>query len=285
MGKRLLTKDYDGFVKETFALSESDFFNHYSNIIDEHLQDNPELFQELEKTINLLFEWYKSKVHGKPIWVKFNDGYEPKEAGIYSNQHWYIKDGKRIFNDLLKNELDLYSYFGINRKIKGEFFEYQLEVLTRLRFKKENEDRYNQFKADFKDLLEPGKVSDINGFKSNLTTSEANKLYSLLLNKYIHKDTNKNHFAAIFKDEPQPLGFEPVIWIKKTKRGKTISYKALLDLLELAGVNEIDLAKMNKLFAKEKNVSIGIKSANVYNNKSNKNSEFYPELKTFFSTH
>lgn len=54
----------------------------------------------------------------------------------------------------------------------------------------------------------------ITGFKSSLSDTQIQTLFGKLKDNYIDKNTNSNHFEAIFKDEPLPE--IEIIWIDKS---------------------------------------------------------------------
>lgn len=62
MGKYLDSIDYNKIVFNTFQLPESDFFKYYSNVVEDHLANNSDLFDELLSAIERRVEWYR-KLH------------------------------------------------------------------------------------------------------------------------------------------------------------------------------------------------------------------------------
>ncbi len=58
MKKRLLSSDYKNIVLESFKIPQNDHLKYYSNIIDEHIQNNPDIFQELQSEIHNWFLWH-----------------------------------------------------------------------------------------------------------------------------------------------------------------------------------------------------------------------------------
>lgn len=118
MGKRLLQKDYDRIVFETFSIPETDFYNYYSNIIEENLGANEGIFQKLLSAVNRWIAWYK-KQH--------SDDYK------YDGRTW---DGDENEKETLIDpdtiEISLYRSFNINRHIDKSFFDEQIKIIDGL---------------------------------------------------------------------------------------------------------------------------------------------------------
>ena len=81
----------------------------------------------------------------------------------------------------------------------------------------ENSDKFMFY--CWQDYIEPylddNSKSQSTGFQSSLTDEQIQRLFELLKGKYIDKNTNPDHFKAIFKNEPLPAGFISIIRVKK----------------------------------------------------------------------
>lgn len=114
MGKRLLSKDYDEIVFETFKLPESDFFKYYSNIVEEHIPFNSDLYEELILSVNRWIVWYRS---------------QHQEDYTFGGRTW---DGDKLMNPD-ETSISLLSLFDIRRHIDKSFFDMQLEQIEILK--------------------------------------------------------------------------------------------------------------------------------------------------------
>jgi len=167
------------------------------------------------------------------------------------------------------------------KELHKSFINPSNKVLPGRRIEEVTQSLFDNLKSQIKDT----DIFTLSGFDASISQKNADKLYDVIVGDYIHSNTSKRCFKYLFSTK-SISDFEPVIWIKKATRGKTLNKKALIDLLDLAGVdtNKLDLVKLNKLFAKQKDVPIDIKSANIYNNKSKNNqSEYYEDLENIFS--
>jgi hypothetical protein len=164
-------------------------------------------------------------------------------------------------------------YATINANVRFQIFDEYIETLPELKKK-----------FDFWNLKQenesPG--DQLTGFSCNLNPDMVKEVYPKLIEKG-YLDAEKSNFEALFNTKTVPDNFKPVIWKKISTRNKDINKKSLVDLLRIAGVKDIDIVKINLLFAHPKGGSINIQSSNIFNNKGNENSEFYYELKSFFS--
>lgn len=132
-----------------------------------------------------------------------------------------------------------------------------------------------EFKQKFKSK------DQITGFECNLQI-DFKKVHQILTdNGYI--EAEQSNFEAAFNPTPIPSIFKPVIWIKKSTRNKELNKKSLIDLLKIVGVKDIDISKINILFAKPDGNSIDMKSSNIFNNRGNDKSEYYFHLEKILS--
>jgi hypothetical protein len=115
INKRLLTKDYNDIVIETFSLPEMDYLKYYSNIVDENYKGNPDIIQGLELAIENWINWYKSEVYNMPT------VYECDEGG-----------SNKILLDRLKTNIPLHIGFRIIRKVNKEYFDNQLKTIKHI---------------------------------------------------------------------------------------------------------------------------------------------------------
>ena len=120
------------------------------------------------------------------------------------------------------------------------------------------------------------------GFTCNLHPDTLKEAYHRLVNNN-YLEAEQSNFEAVFYPKTLPNNFKPVVWKKLSTRNKELNKKSLIDLLKIAGVKNIDIAKINMLFAHPNGGTINVKSSNIFNNKGNEHSEFYTELKSFFS--
>jgi hypothetical protein len=66
MGKRLLTKDYQDIVFESFKLPEIDYYNYYLNIVEKNYQYNPDIIKWIITILKNWIDWYI-----KPVLSRF----------------------------------------------------------------------------------------------------------------------------------------------------------------------------------------------------------------------
>lgn len=130
MQKRLITKDYEKIVFESFKISETDLHNYYLNIIEEKYHYNKDIVSKLKESVNNYLNCYYSEIYGKSITVTFEDG--SKEV-VNENQTWYEdKNGKRIPIPLENKLIPLLLKFGIYKHVNKSFFDNQLKELNRI---------------------------------------------------------------------------------------------------------------------------------------------------------
>jgi hypothetical protein len=108
MGKKLLSKDYDRFVFETFELRGIDFYKHYYNVVKDNISDNSDVFQELISAVNRWIEWYKDRVNRGALLVDENG---------------------RIMKDKYTTFIPLFPEYGIFRSVDLAFFENHLRII------------------------------------------------------------------------------------------------------------------------------------------------------------
>jgi hypothetical protein len=128
MAKRLLTKDFENIVFETFSMPETDFYNYYLNTVEEHHSQNPNITAQIFEVLKNWVQWHKSKVYsGTIIEVESEDG---TTQNIDLNQSWYIDEyGKTIYSNLDETAVSLLPEFGINRQVNRAFFDNQIKIL------------------------------------------------------------------------------------------------------------------------------------------------------------
>lgn len=76
-----------------------------------------------------------------------------------------------------------------------------------------------EFIKERKKVYEPSINENIRGYKSNITSEHLDKIYNQLIDGgYIYKKTIRDHFKAIFRDDPLPNGFKKVKWILMNRK-------------------------------------------------------------------
>ncbi|HTN00200.1 MAG TPA: hypothetical protein VL088_15695 [Pedobacter sp.] len=109
MEKKLLSRDYDAIVFETLNIPESDFFDYYLNIVNEHYTSNPDITVKLMKAIARGIEWYRNR-RGDRI-------------------RWDVdKSGNKTLYDQDKTSIPLYPH-GIHSHINKSFFDSQTDKI------------------------------------------------------------------------------------------------------------------------------------------------------------
>ena len=73
MGKRLLSKDYDIIVQETFAMPDNDLKKYYLNTVEENISDNPDIFIQLKNAIQRELNWYLNLMYMKTMTKYFTN--------------------------------------------------------------------------------------------------------------------------------------------------------------------------------------------------------------------
>ncbi|MBT4409812.1 MAG: hypothetical protein HOK84_12445 [Bacteroidetes bacterium] len=100
---KLLSNDYINITAECFKLPQKDFFDFYTNILEEHKQANPEILVGLQSGIDYWINWFH-EVTSLPAW------------GIHENGEKY-----RIYpNKLLPQE---YQNYQIRTHVDQDFFD------------------------------------------------------------------------------------------------------------------------------------------------------------------
>lgn len=208
---------------------------------------------------------------------------------IYPNEGLiYLKD----FFTNFKNEFETIKN-DISEKRKKEKFGGLICFLTQLNETKYNDiinlelDKHRPYINDYINTIqkEIDKLNNVKNeeslsFNCNLSDEQLKQLYSELHGKYIASDTSLDRFTAIFRARPINT-IVPVKWIKKATRNKTTCKKALLELLHLINIPNSEIEDKEKLklcFADGDNKPLNYTGSNFYNNKDNKNSEFFLEL-------
>ena len=161
MVKYLDSIEYNKIVFNTFQLPESDFFKYYSQVVVDHLADNPDLFDELKLAINRRIEWLR--------------GMHPID---YTQQYWSVdEDGNKTLIPLRKlyEEFDDVSYplpseLGIRRKINKSFFDEQIRIIKEIEKQKNLDIIKHRLEALIKSEQEK-KISDMQFDKSPKTFS------------------------------------------------------------------------------------------------------------------
>ena len=247
MGKRLLTKEYNKIVFETFKMPQRDYLDYYSNIIDENYKNNPNIIQNLELAVNRCIEWYKSKIDYSPDFEADKNGNKkrinPEETYIplFPKFDTERNVNKAFFDDQIKIIHIIGSIINSKNKVlelENELPEPLREILEKIPFpdgfdyedikrrfeiiKKAPEiyitklkKLHKELKAKKDELEETSKQPDLTGFKSSLEDKQIETLFDQLKSNYIDKNTNPDHFKAIFKDETLPE--IEIKWIDKSK--------------------------------------------------------------------
>lgn len=167
MNKRLLTEDYKSIVKKTLEMPESNFYNYYLNIVEENFRYNPDIIDQINLIINNWILWYKSKVYGGKVRIKFEDG---TTKHVDRNQVWESdEDGKRIPLDIEKTQYPLLIDFGIRRSVDRAFFDNQKNIvktiLGNIELKQRIIDFESQLPEPIKNILAKNPIQE--GFDYN----------------------------------------------------------------------------------------------------------------------
>lgn len=110
MGVKLLSKDYDRFVNETFTLPKSDFYDYYLNIVNEHYLNNLDIISKLINAVNRWIEWYRAQRGHHIMWE-------------------VDENGNKTLMDQDKVSIPLLASLGIRRHIDKSFFDSQIEKI------------------------------------------------------------------------------------------------------------------------------------------------------------
>lgn len=168
MKKRLLTKDYERIVLESFIIPQSDWYKYYLNLIESNYQYNTDIAEQIEQVLNKWIEFYKSKVYGGLVPIENENG---KIEYVDINQIFEVdENGKKT---------------AIN--LEETLFPFQLELEGVIHTKSMNR-RYFE-----KQIETIGTIKDAISLKNNLIEFENN------LPEPIRK---------YFKENPMPEGFE-----------------------------------------------------------------------------
>jgi hypothetical protein len=206
MEKKLLSEDCNRLVLESFNQPDVDHSEYYQNIIDEHFTTDENIIEKLKLAVNRWKEYYKTEVDKFTIGTNWN-----KKA-----KAWDIVAEK----DRYTIEILLFEKWNIQRKVNLAFFENHLRIIEDIErqrnFKKLEIGSYilERIKTNIENLIDNRKPST-KGFQSSLTDLQIQTLFDLLKGSYIDKNTNPDHFKAIFKNELLPAGFIPIKRVKK----------------------------------------------------------------------
>ncbi|WP_339715303.1 hypothetical protein [Cyclobacterium amurskyense] len=74
MKRRLLTKDYQRIVLESFIMPSDDWHKYYLNLIETNYQYNTDIIEQIETILNQWIEFYESKVYGELVPFKNENG-------------------------------------------------------------------------------------------------------------------------------------------------------------------------------------------------------------------
>jgi hypothetical protein len=121
MGKYLDSIDYNKIVFNTFQLPESDFLKYYSNVVEDHLADNNDLFDELLAAIDRRINWYRDQ--HKPDYSFDSQGVDKKGNKIIITN---ILDD---WDEADEVYIPLFIHYGINRSINKSFFDEQIRIV------------------------------------------------------------------------------------------------------------------------------------------------------------
>ena len=126
--KLLLTKDYNDIVKETFTLPKRDIEKYYTNIINEHIGDNPDIYQELKQAVTRWLDWYRKQA-GKDVVYATKKEQGEQEKTMYTEAEkaaWEAKHREDRITDIYIPV----SVGGITRNVNKAFFTRQLFLLN-----------------------------------------------------------------------------------------------------------------------------------------------------------
>ncbi len=277
MAKRLLSKDYNKFVFDTFSMPEKDYFNYYSNIVDENYKYNPDIIEKLKFAINGWIEWYKTKIDYRPVWEVDKNGNKTKLDPTKTRIPLYVEFGiqRHVDKSFFDEQLKIIKLIGGNINLKNRILELESKYPPELRklikdipfpdgFEySELKQRFeiiselpDIFKTEYKKVIEAKKnemlknsvKANLRGFKSDLESQQVEALFEQLKGSYIDKNTNLEHFKAIFKDEPLPNNCK-IIWL---------STNVLLAYI------------VKKLFHNDNYLNVWTKAEGIFTNKENK---------------
>ena len=128
MLKRLITKDYEEIVLESFKIPETDFHNYYLNIVEEKYNYNKDIIANLKEAVNKWVTWYYYKIYGKSERIEMPDGTMSVEN---ENQVWETDDkGNMTPIELGRFSITLLLDFGINKHVNKAFFDNLIDELN-----------------------------------------------------------------------------------------------------------------------------------------------------------
>lgn len=115
MPKKLITKDYNGFIFDTLKYPVEDFQNLFVEFVEENLKYNPDIIERLFDAINNWIDWYFRQIYavgGETFLVNAN--------------------GQEVKYDLRETLIPLPPEFGIKRHINRSLFDEQLRQLENI---------------------------------------------------------------------------------------------------------------------------------------------------------
>jgi len=134
MGKYLDSIDYNKIVFNTFQLPESDFYKYYSNKVEDHFADNPDLFDELEAAVERRIKWYRDRHpddYSIDEWMIDNDGKNVLDKNGKKIKVTRILDFEEADQVCIPLLVHLPGY-GLGRSINKSFFDQQIAVIHSL---------------------------------------------------------------------------------------------------------------------------------------------------------
>jgi len=134
MGKYLDSIDYNKIVFNTFQLPESDFYKYYSNKVEDHVSDNPDLFDELLRAIERRIDWYRdqhSSDYSIDDWGRDKDGNVKLDKNGNMTKVTRILDFDEADQVYIPLSFALPGY-GLNRSINKSFFDEQIRIVLAL---------------------------------------------------------------------------------------------------------------------------------------------------------
>lgn len=290
---KIITKKYKIF--EYFKQAIDEAFEHLNKINDIFSLINESIFSDVkkEKLKNIVIDVIDKKftdfagVKFKSIdeLINYSHGYR---CGLLDEIYKYIKTQKDNFYFKITDEI-------YNKTNHNNLINYKTSLTRHLIDNNLSKD------FDFVKINEhiKNKIDEINNlktciynekllsFKSGLSDKKLKKLHTKLISGgYIASETDSETdfkaFCRVFSAEPIN-NIIPVKWSKKATRNKLISKKALTELLYLLNIpkSEVeDKTRLRHCFTDGDNKPLIFTGSNFYNNKDNKNSEFFTEIQT-----
>lgn len=130
MKKRLLTKDYQNIVLESFKMPKNDWYNYFLNIVEKKYRYHNDIVEQFEKIVYSWIDFYKSQVYGGPVHVKNLDG---TIECFDINQTWIVdENGKKTAINIEEKLFPLLIENNGKKEttdINRAFFDKQLQIL------------------------------------------------------------------------------------------------------------------------------------------------------------